>query len=30
MGGNKRVEAIFTDVTMALRDIIKKHNVTFG
>jgi catechol 1,2-dioxygenase len=28
MGGNKRVEAIFTDVTMALRDIIKKHNVT--
>src|SRR5216683_559573 len=29
MGGNERVEAIFTDVTTALRDIIDKHNVTW-
>lgn len=29
MAGSERVEAIFTDVTAALRDIIKKHNVTW-
>jgi catechol 1,2-dioxygenase len=29
MGGNERVEAIFTDVTTALQDIIEKHNVTW-
>ena len=29
MGGNERVEAIFTDVMTALRDIIEKHNVTW-
>lgn len=29
MGGNERVQAIFADVTTALRDVIVKHNVTW-